>query len=554
MENSGKGKRGVDRRELLALGAGGLSALALNGSPLSVTKAFAASSGSARPNYYPAPVAPPDIPGDANGAEPGWVTFPKKLVKLIDETPAKGGEVNAMSLWVSAIPTPTPQNVGWQQLNEKLGTTLKMNLVAQADYAAKWGTVTASGNLPDLMYISIVPQLPNIAAFVNAACVDLSDHLGGDAVKEYPSLANIPSASWSQAMIDGRLWGVPISRARTGWPMYMQTTLLEKLGMAGNYPKNADDFKAFCKALTDPNAGRWAFGVTNDSTTGPYSMTWFQGVFRAPNNWRVNSNGSLSKEIETEEYKAALVYLRELVQLGYVSPDVKANPDVSNDMFADKIVMRANAWNAYKQLYVDQAKKIGQVYHTMPSFGHDGKPGANILGPGNFGWVAIKKASPDRVKELLRVLNYLSAPFGSEEYMVTKFGVEGKDFTYDDRGSPNYTQQGTAELPGGPNTCPWGYVGTSAPYLFSPSVPDYAKFASAEERGLLDVGVADPTLGHYSPTDAKQGAQLAQLIFDRVSSIAAGRKPISDLDQLIKDWKAAGGDKIRAEYEKAIAG
>jgi putative aldouronate transport system substrate-binding protein len=283
-------------------------------------------------------------------------------------------------------------------------------------------------------------------------------------------------------------------------------------------------------------------------------MTWFQSMFGAPNKWRVNADGSMIKDIESEEYKAALVYLRELVELGYISPDVKANPDVSNDLFASKIAMRANAWNAYKSLYVDQAKTLGQVYHTLPPFGHDGGPGSNLLGPGNFGWVALKKASPDRVRELLRIMNYLASPIGSEEYMVSKFGVEGVDFEYDDAGAPKYTKTGIAELPGGPNTCPWGYAATPAPYLFSGEVPEFARFASEEESKLLDVGTADPTLGYYSPADAKSGAQLDRLIFDRVSDIASGRKPVSDLDRLVKDWRAQGGDKIRGEYEKAISG
>ena len=542
----------INRRELLALGAGGLGALALSGT--SVTPASAQRRSPALPNYIPSTVATPDIPGNASGAEPGWINFPRNLAKVVADTPGRGGEVNAMSLWVNAIPTPMDRNVAWQRLNTALGTTLKMNFVPQADYAARWGTVTAGGDLPDLMYISIVPVLPNVAAFVRSSCADLSEHLGGDAVRAYPGLANLPSASWNQCMIDGKLWGVPIARPVTGWPMYVQTTLLERLGMAGAYPTNADQFKAFCRALTNPAQNRWAFGVTNDTTTGPYSMTWFQGMFRAPNNWRLGPGGALTKDIETEEYKAALVYLRELVQLGYVSPDVKANPDITNDMFAGKIVMRANAWNAYQQLYVDQAATLNQVYRIVPPFGHDGNPGTNLLGPGNFGWVAIKRATPDRVRELLRVVNYLASPFGSEEFMLSKFGVEGVDYTFNQRGSPAYTPQGLAELPGGPNTVPWGYVSTPAPWLFSPSVPEYARFASQEERKMIDVGVADPTWGHYSPTDARRGAQLARLIFDRVSDVAAGRKPVSDLDRLVVDWKAQGGDEVRAEYQRAIAG
>jgi len=527
--------------------------LALNGSPLSLAGALAAGRSPALPNYYPAKSAPPDILGNAKGGEPGWVNFPKDLVKSVAEVPAKGGEVTGMSIWVNAIPTPPERNTAWQQLNQRLGATLKMNLVPQADYAAKWGTVTASGDLPDLMYVSIVPVLPNVAAFVNSSCADLSSYLGGDAVKAYPNLANLPSASWNVCMINGKLWGVPIARPVTGWPMYVQTSLLGKLGMAGAYPKSADDFKAFCKALTNTAQGRWAFGSTNDTTTGPYSITWFLGVFRAPNNWRLGPNGRLTKDIESEEYKAALAYLRELVQLGYMSPDLKANPDLTNDMFANKVVMRANAWNAYQQLYVDQAAKINQTYRIIPPFGHDGKAGGNLLGPGNFGWVLIKKSNPDRVRELLRVVDYLAAPFGSEEFMVTKFGLKDTHYTFNDKGIPNFTPQGAADLPGSPNV-PWVYCGTPAPWLFSPAVPEYARFASVEENQMLDVGIADPTQGNYSQADARRGATLARLIFDRVSGIAAGRQPMSDLDQLVKDWKAQGGDEIRAEYEKAIAG
>ena len=553
MKNSGKQEHSIDRREVLALGAAGVGALALNSSPLSLTRAFAAT-GSARPNFYPAPVAPADIPGDANGLEPAYINFPKKLVKLVDETPGRGSEVNCMSLWVWPIPTPVAQNAGWQQFQKKVNVNIKMNYVPQADYAAKWGTVTAGGDLPDILNISLVPVLPNIAAFVNSACAELTEYLAGDAVKAYPGLANIPSACWSQAIIDGKLWGVPIAREVTGWPMFAQAGLLEKLGMAGKWPTNADDFKAFCKALNNPAGGRWAMGVTNDTTAGPYSMSWFQGVFRAPNKWRRNANGSLTKEIETEEYKAALAYNRELVQLGYVSPDVKSNSDLSNDLLADKIVMRANAWASYKSALVERAKAVNKTYVTVPPFGHDGGPGTNLLGPGNFGWVAIKKSNPDRVRELLRVMNYLACPIGSEEFLVTKFGMEGVDWKYDDKGTPTYTQAGVADMPAGPNIAPWGFVASPAPWLFSPLVPDFAARASAEEKKLLAVGVTDPTLGYYSPTDAKIGAQLERLIFDAVSGIAAGRKPMSDLDLLVKDWRSRGGDTIRGEYEKAIAG
>jgi hypothetical protein len=33
----------------------------------------------------------------------------------------------------------------------------------------------------------------------------------------------------------------------------------------------------------------------------------------------------------------------------------------------------------------------------------------------------------------------------------------------------------------------------------------------------------------------------------------AGRRPMSDFDQLVKDWQANGGNQIRSEYTDAIS-
>ncbi|HEX8969089.1 MAG TPA: extracellular solute-binding protein, partial [Chloroflexota bacterium] len=484
------------------------------------------------------------------GVENGYVTFPKQLSKSVAQTPATGGDVTGMVLVANpSLPAPVERNQAWQQLNKALGAELKVNMVPQADYAAKWGTVTSGSDLPDIMYVSIVPVLPNVQAFQKSACADLTPFLAGDAVKEFPNLANIQPAAWRIAISEGAIYGVPIPRSVAGWPMYVQQNLLDQVGATP--PKTADDFKALCKELTRPEAGKWAFGVTNDTTTGPYSMLWFQGVFRAPNNWRLDSAGKLTKDIETDEYRAALGYLRDLVAAGYVSPDVKANGDLHNDFMSGKIAMRTNAWNAYSGLYVELAPKFNINIRTIPPFAYDGGTPTNLLGPGNFGYAILKKASSDRVKEVLRVMDYLAAPFGSEEYMVSKFGVKDFDYQFNDKGSPVFTEQGQADMPNSPNL-PWGYLATAPTVIFSVNQPDFGQWGHAEQEKLIDAGVADPVYGQYSQTQASKGVTLERLIFDRVSGIAAGRAPLSDLDQLVKDWRAQGGDAVRDELQQAL--
>ncbi|MBV8086320.1 MAG: sugar ABC transporter substrate-binding protein, partial [Chloroflexi bacterium] len=60
-------------------------------------------------------------------------------------------------------------------------------------------------------------------------------------------------------------------------------------------------------------------------------------------------------------------------------------------------------------------------------------------------------------------------------------------------------------------------------------------------------------IGLYSPTDTSKGAQLTQKFFDGIGSIVRGDSPLAQLDQLQKDWRSAGGDQIRTEYQQAYA-
>ena len=52
-----------------------------------------------------------------------------------------------------------------------------------------------------------------------------------------------------------------------------------------------------------------------------------------------------------------------------------------------------------------------------------------------LGYSVLKQASPDRIKEMLRILNWLAAPVGSQEYLLMNYGVKDTHWTPDDRGN-----------------------------------------------------------------------------------------------------------------------
>jgi putative aldouronate transport system substrate-binding protein len=69
---------------------------------------------------------------------------------------------------------------------------------------------------------------------------------------------------------------------------------------------------------------------------------------------------------------------------------------------------------------------------------------------------------------------------------------------------------------------------------------------------MAAAGVDDPTVGLYSPTDCARSPSLNQALYDGVTDIVLGRRPLSDYDQLVADWRSGGGEQIRAEYAQAL--
>ena len=40
---------------------------------------------------------------------------------------------------------------------------------------------------------------------------------------------------------------------------------------------------------------------------------------------------------------------------------------------------------------------------------------------------------------------------------------------------------------------------------------------------------------------------------DGITDLVLGRRPLSDYDQLVKDWQTNGGEQIRKEFMDALA-
>src|SRR4029077_2390868 len=186
---------------------------------------------------------------------------------------------------------------------------------------------------------------------------------------------------------------------------------------------------------------------------------------------------------------------------------------------------------------------------VLPFAAHDGGKAQHFLGKGYFGTTTFKNASADRIKELLRISNWLAAPFGSAEDLLLTVGVKDIDYTLGGDGSITVLPASNTDA----NSVPWKYIVQRPQVAFWPGIPDYAKAATDFEKAAIAAGVADPTLGFFSATLDSKGAPLAQALTDGITDVLAGRRSIGEVDSVIKDWQNNGGNTIRTELQQAMA-
>jgi putative aldouronate transport system substrate-binding protein len=207
-----------------------------------------------------------------------------------------------------------------------------------------------------------------------------------------------------------------------------------------------------------------------------------------------------------------------------------------------------NPWNDVWR----QARSLSEPFDILfvPPFPatSGGKPG-HIFNLGFQSATALKKASPDRIQELLRILDYLAAPFGSQEDLLLTAGIPGTDYSLDPNGNPVLTDRGNTDA----NQVPWKYVMQRPQVMYLPDIPNYAKILYDVEHTLIPIGLEDPSLGLYSPTASAKGVTADLAWYENLTDVIAGRRPMSDYDGLVTDWQNAAGNQVRTELMQAYA-
>jgi putative aldouronate transport system substrate-binding protein len=555
----------VGRRAFLqgVLGVAGTAALAscAAGTSVSSTKSTAACASALQFPEQTVKAQTGEVLSKIPNVPPAWTSYPPPYV-AVPNVPGKGGTVSTFQILYGAPPPLLGSNPFLQELNRRLGVSLQTILAASDDYPTKLATLASSGSFADITYINFntnggydgvaFERIVNEGAFH-----DLTDYLSGSGLKEFPNLARIPAISWRGASFEGKIFGAVLSTEPCDAIIPMiRTDWMKKVGIPN--PKTADDVMRMCIAFATehPNgAGQETWAAPN------LGDTWWSAMYRVPNVWRINKDGSLTKDLETEEYAEALNFNHNLWQKRAIYPDaLTVTFDQSTTLFTSgKVGLYGNGGYTF---FGDQpgttatlTKQGSPGAETAPWFfpGWDG--GKPLIPQGfqggtrtaNFGFAAIPSSIKDekRIVELLHIMNYFAAPFGSEEATFLSFGIKGE--TYDVvNGNPELVTNGKQNWINGnsPNSGP--------PSYYFPNQPSEALLIQKLQEEQLATSAVDPTAGLYSPTWVANCANLLSMQTDGYNSIAVGNQPMSYLKEMISQFKSQGGEQSRKEFEKAL--
>jgi len=544
----------ISRRRVLGT-AGAFAGLAA----LSACSDGSGSKPGARKLQLPEQATPSPVPGQRVGSRPGvpvaFTNYPTPY-QTVFEPPGRGGPVTTYQ--ISYSPPPPSTNRWAAELNKRLNVTLEPTLVSPADLAQKTATLIAGGDMPDIFYLNVATgQAPAAAQSVlQGAFTDLTDFLSGDAINDYPNLALFPSYAWENSAVQGHFYGVPrpTPLLQSGTPA-MRLDWMRKLGLKA--PATADELfqllSAFANDDPDGNGKKDTWALS--SLQIYWQNTPILNMFGVPNNWRLDGGGKLVKDVETDEFEAATEFTVKLWKAGAFHPNSAASTYEQQSALwgSGKI----GVWGAaLAGSYVRPVPPIAGVTNWTTDLGplippgRDGGTASLYQSSGIFGMYAIPSSvgkNPDRVRELLRILNYVGAPFGSTENTFMTYGVEGWNYTIEN-GKPTRSDDAArkAEL------AAQYFCQPTETVLYLPGPPSMSLTAQQQAEKLIPHTIPDPTVNLVSQTQVSKGPSLQQKLNDDFVGIVTGRKPVSALKELRSQWAGQGGDQIRREYEQSL--
>lgn|GEM_PF-4009354 len=158
-----------------------------------------------------------------------------------------------------------------------------------------------------------------------------------------------------------------------------------------------------------------------------------------PNSWRRDDAGFV-KDVEVPEYLEVLEFVRRCWAEDLIHPSAfDANFSLQTQALYNSgvapMVIGGLAWPGNAAGAKVENPAAESVSFPLPTWDGSGLA-RRWVGTGAPYQVAVKAASKERIEEILRIVNWMASPWGTEEYLLARSGIEGHNYERGESGSP----------------------------------------------------------------------------------------------------------------------
>lgn len=458
-----------------------------------------------------------------------------------------GSEPTQIS-WMNMLHTASPPtDTITNEIEEYTNTELDFTWIPDASKEERLNTALASGNLADIVTVTIMNNSSVRNAYKAGAFWNLEPYLD-----EFDNLSEITEDMRRSASVEGVLYGIPFQKplARNG--IVIRQDWLDNLGL--DAPETLEELFEVARAFTEDDPD----GDGQDNTYGFIDRADLKyGSFKtiatyhgAPNEWR-EENGTFTPEFDTQEYIDGMDFVRDLYEEGYINQDfaVTSKEDQQEGfaqgragIYVGNLVDARNLRNMSEGLQDDL--ELLQI-NEMSLDGNSPAIWSDNNGVG--GLLSIPVNEVETEDDLRAVLQFINDLMDEEVYMLMTAGVEGVHYETDG----NVTVRLDDDL--------W----QQEVQPFSSSRPNEVGYDQYQEDDPVKVesdelileneafAVLNPAFSLESDTFTTSSSELSVIVEDATYQYILGDIDLDGFESAVQRWYDQGGQQIVDEFEAA---
>jgi len=433
-----------------------------------------------------------------------------------------------------------------KELNQRLNINLSIDWTPMEIYGEKLNVLAASNELPDVFLIEEAEfnKWKNQGVFL-----DMKPELGNN-----PNFAkHLSSENLALMNPKGHIYGLPFYITETRDSLIIRKDWLDKLGLEA--PSTTDEFLQVAKAFATQDPDRngeadtsgFSFSIVDDKFT---HLDAIVGAFGLGNEWTKRDGQLLPQQVQTEELKALLAFLREAYASGALDRDFATNKfkDPLAKLEQGKTGIATVVPNEFYTLTLPALKKRdpeAELIQLLPPKGPGGLQATHTMASTSK-IVVNAGISPIKQQKALELLDYL---LSDEGYDLIKNGIEGEHYRKTAGGKYEKLEAFDRDRP---QLLSIWFFRRSDPnvQIRKWDDPMYKENVMSFYEKNARYRWKNPAAGLFSETQDLKGRTLQAEWMRTIMKVVTGQLPLSAVDDAAAAWRLGGGDRIIQEINE----